>query len=175
MRNHTDVQNAAEHLAHVEAQVERAAEALATTESAHLRILNRMQDLDTQRAALIVRRQRGETHPDDAASLALLDADRSGLEELRREAEVAVIAAKQPHDAAKKAVETARWQLQRAEDEAAEVALIEHASRLDELLRSTMGEIAAISQKLRRPRPSWLGSDELYADLRHLRLVSGRG
>ncbi|UKJ74243.1 hypothetical protein [Azospirillum brasilense] len=160
-------------LAQTEAWVERTAEPLAAANKKYERIQIRMADLDRQRADLIARRQRGEQHPDDAANMTLIDADREGLAALLEEASAAVAAARKLHEDAKRAVDVARHQLQRTENEGVEESLIEHASKLDELLLATVKQLDEVRKRLGGGRPTWSPSNAIMNEFNRLRLQRG--
>ncbi|HYD68506.1 hypothetical protein [Azospirillum sp.] len=171
------IRSAAQQLASAELREREAAQVLAAARAKHNQLSERIDDLRSRRSAIVDSARQGNKNDQKqhALQLAVVDADLEDLAKMLDEAGEAVTAARGRHVDAQNVATMARQQFQIAEDEATEAALVEHANHLDKLLRSTMGDIAAIGQKLRRHRPAWLGSDELYADLRHLRLISGRG
>lgn len=126
--------------------------------------------LNGQRAAVVARRQAGDRQPDDAAQLALLEADREGMNALLAEAEAAVALAQEPVNAAMQAVSVARHSLEQAVATAEEEALLAHAVVLDGLMLETV-------QRLERLRaggnPKWGPSPELRLALRRLSSMRG--
>jgi len=112
-------QHAAEHVARAEAAAEQTTAALRAAQAKLDQIDGRVGALQTERANIIARRTTGNTEPDDAAKVALIDADREGLAGLRRDAGAAVASARQVAEAAANQVAGARQFLQRQEDEAA--------------------------------------------------------
>lgn len=167
------IQAAALQLAQAEAWGERTAEPLAAANEKYERIQARIADLDRQRADLIARRQRGEQHPDDAANMTLIDADREGLAVLLNEAGAAVVAARRPHEDAKREVEAARHQLQRTEDEATEKALTDHLHRLDTLMLEALQQLLETNRRIGTTRPTWGPSRPLRDELRRIQAALG--
>ncbi len=120
-----------------EARHDSAQAVLAAAEGDADTIRRRILDLEGARNAIIVRRREGDHRDGDGAELALLDADKQGLQEVLAERDAAVAAARVPADAAAAALTTARFTLRRAEALAAEAALGEHANGLVEKLLQT--------------------------------------
>jgi hypothetical protein len=164
---------AARQIATAVAEHEKAAAALDCALAARARIADRIAALDSTRAGIIGRRQRGEVLPDDGPSLCLIDADTQGLAAMTADADALVSDARGPVQAADQAIAAARQGLQQAEDEAAEVALVAHAAKLDALLLATVERLGGLNSRLRRVRPAWCPSRPLTEALRRLQLANG--
>jgi len=164
---------AARQIAAAAAQHEKAADGLACARAARARIADRIAVLDASRGEIIARRQRGEVLPDDGGQLALISADREALAAMVFDADGVVASALAPVQAAENAVAMARQGLRQVEDEAAEGALVAHAAVLDGLLLETVGRLADVNGRLRRPRPAWGPSRPLGEALRRLQLARG--
>ncbi len=108
-----------------EAKATAAQAALAAAEGDADTIRRRILDLEGARNAIIIRRREGDHRDGDGAELALLDADKQGLQEVLAERDAAVAAARVPADAAAAELATARFSLRRADVFADEAFLVE--------------------------------------------------
>lgn len=167
------LQAAAHQVARAEAEVDRTLQPLAAANAQCDRLQARLAELDRQCATLLARRQAGEVHADDASSLSLIDADRAGLSELLREADDAVAAARKPHEDAKNALASARYQLGRAEAEAEEAALVAHAGQLESRVLETVRRLDDVRKRLGGGRPAWAPSPAIVGEFNRLRLQKG--
>jgi chromosome segregation ATPase len=169
----TSITAAAHAVAEAERRVEGAAAKLNAARERVDLIDGRIADLDAARTDMIERRARGEAREDDAAMLALNAADREGLVAMRAEAVANEAAAREPQDAAVRALDTARVVLARAEAEATEGALVARAAHLDSLMLRTVAELNAVGRRLDRGRPAWVPSAELRDTFRTLAVHAG--
>ena len=141
---------------------------------AHLALIHdRIVALVAQRAAIVDRRAAGDPQPDDAGALALITADIEGLEAMKPDAEAVIAAARYPVQAASQAIEHARTLLAKAEAEATESTLIEHAGKLGELLLETVTRLGQIETTLSRRLPVWGPSRPLIDALRRRQAMLG--
>ena len=151
-----------------------ATEALSRARQDRADIADRAGAISVTRADIVARRRAGDARDDDGAMLALLAADAEGLATLLAEADAAEIAVRAPFDAATAVLVNARFQLARAQDEAVEIVLVDHASKLDAALLATIGELEAVGKRVGRTgRPLWGASRMLYDRLRSLAAVRG--
>jgi hypothetical protein len=164
---------AARQIAAAAAEHEKASVALEGAHTARQRIVDRLTALDVKRGEIVARRGRGDLLPDDGGQLALIGADREALAAMIPDADGVVASARAPALAAEQAIAVARQVLEQAQDEAAEVALAEHAAKLDALLLTTVTELGGLNSRLRRVRPAWGPSRPLSEALRRLQLQNG--
>jgi hypothetical protein len=158
-----------------EAKATAAQAALAAAEGDADTIRRRILDLEGARNAIIVRRREGDHRDGDGAELALLDADKQGLQEVLAERDAAVAAARVPADAAAAELATARFQLRRAEALAAEAALGEHATSLVEKLLETLARLGEAGAQIGRGQATWHPPERLMNELRRLDVQRQRG
>ena len=134
----------------------------------------RVASADAAKAEIAARRNAGEHHPDDAGNLALITLDREGLAALVAEAEAAAAPARAARNAARQALASARHHAQLAEDTAALSALTTHATRLAELLASTLGAIDEVAQRAGQAgRPAWVPTRGFYEVVRRQASLAG--
>ncbi len=159
-----------------EAHAAAAQAALAAAEGDADAIRRRILDLDGQRGAIVIRRTHGEERPTDGPDLAVIAADKEGLEGLLREREAAVAAARAPAEAAASALANARLQLRRSEALSAEAAMAEHADSLQAKLLETLAQLAEIGRQIGRGgRSIWFPSQRLSDALTRLSVQHQRG
>jgi len=162
------VVNAAHALAVASTHVEKASENFAATVERRDLVQERIDALTRGRQQIIGRRQAGDQHPDDGASLALIAADLEGLAPMLLDAEAITSDAKERCTAAQAAVRIAEQTLEGIEAFEAETALIAHASRLDQLLLETVRRFNAVRQRIGSGTPKWGPSPALALELRKL-------
>jgi hypothetical protein len=172
--NFEDLVTAAQAAVAAEARHAAAQAALAAAEGEADTIRRRILDLDGQRGAIVGRRREGERPDDDGATLSLLDTDLEGLRTIQAERDAAV--ARTPADAAAQALASAQFQLRRAEALAAEAAMAEHATALQERLLEALAQLDAVGQQIGRAgRSIWFPSQRLNDALVRLSVQNQRG
>jgi len=162
------VVNAAHALAVARAHGERAAEDFAATVERRDLVQERIDALTRGRQRIIVRRQAGDHHPDDGATLALIAADLEGLAPMLVDAEAIASGANDRCATAQAAVRIAEQTLEGIEAFEAETSLIAHAIRLDQLLLETVRRFNAVRQRIGSGTPKWGPSPALALELRKL-------
>ena len=153
--------------------LEDASAKLASASEAYHQVEQRVVALNAKRDEIIFRRQRGDQRPNDAADLALVDADRQGLAPILAEAQAAMDAARGPVQQAKRGLELSKQNLQLVEDGLAMAALLEHATKLGDLLFATLKQIDELHPRVGGGRVPWAPSQDLYQAL--LRRASSHG
>jgi uncharacterized Ntn-hydrolase superfamily protein len=169
------IMDAAAHaVAEAEHEQVKAAAALLAEQETCAGIEARLAAIESDRAAIVGRRAGGDRRPDDAARLALLDADREGLRALLAEADAAVAAARGPSEQAERVLAAARFQLARCQDAAVEAAVLDHVRALDTAMLNAIAELEAVATRMGRTgRPAWSASSALYLKLRTLAAARG--
>jgi chromosome segregation ATPase len=162
--NH-EIAGAAHTVASAQQQLENASAELASASEAYNQVGQRVIALNAKRDGIILRRQRGDQRPDDAAELALIDADRQGLDPILAEAQAAMDAARGPVQQAKRGLELSRQNLQLVEDGLAMTALLEHATQLGDLLSATIRRLDELHPRVGGGRLPWAPSRDLYQAL----------
>jgi hypothetical protein len=144
--------------------------AVATKTEARNVINSRIGALDAERSGIVSARKAGGDDPRHGVRLALIAADREGLQELMAEADADLATARSAHQDAAQAVEAAEFALAREADRAMGARLIDHATAVGDVLLRTIRGIAEIEKKFGMGRPSWVLSEALAFELQRLNL-----
>ncbi|MGO8915391.1 MAG: hypothetical protein ACLQJR_05735 [Stellaceae bacterium] len=166
-----DIENAARAAATARQQTARAKEAMAEAQADADRVKNRVAVLQSERAGIIAAARNGDADPAHALRVGVIDADLADLAPLVADADAAVSKARGAVASAGTVVASAEQQLALATDEELQQHLLEHASRLDELLLATITELRGVWTR-RRGRPTWAPSPALVIEITRLRHVA---
>ena len=159
------IAEAARYVAATKLDMEQASAAREGASAGCDRINQRIAALYGERSEIIARRQREGHLVDDGSRLALITADLEGLTSVLADAEAIVTTARATHQQAQQGRSAAEYQLQSAEDEVLEGALLEHAARLETLLLETIGHLDEVNKRRGDRAPKW-ASRPLYEKLR---------
>jgi hypothetical protein len=166
------IRAAAAVVASADARHRRAAEDLRAAEGRLRVVETRIAAKASARDAIVSRRLAGDERSDDAAELALVDADREALTGLLDDAERVTAEQRIPAQAAAQALSAAHAQVRDAEVAAEIGAVVAYAGQLDRLLLDATRRLDALSGASGR-RPAWGASRDLREILRRLALRRG--
>ena len=152
---------AAQRVAEAELSAQEATAAHREIETEAATVRNRIAELEAKRREIGGRRAGGDQRPSDGEDLALIAADAEALVEIlsRREADVA--AARFQAEAAVRNLQQARFNIQRAEDQVAEGALVARAEELGTTLTAVIDELRTTRNRLGGGRLPWAPSRAL--------------
>jgi hypothetical protein len=167
---HESIINAAAHqLAVAIGEAERTGAALSAAREKVDAIEQRIAVKQAERAAIVARRARGEQQPADGGELELIAVDVEGLRTMLAGAEQQAGIVRGPAQEAKRQVDFARQALARSEAEATEAGLIDHLTRLDQLMLATIGQLDEVRRMTGKPIPPWGPSPALAQALTKIR------
>ena len=160
-------------LAAANANLERAADHLAKATADIANADQRIADLNTRKAEIASRRIGGIHDDADGADLATIALDIDGLGKLRAVFAAGLEAAIKGHADATAAVDRAAWALNRVKDEAAEKALVGHATAVLQTLGLTLSKLDAVSRRLGRGQIMWVPDEAIVQVVRKADLQRG--
>jgi hypothetical protein len=167
-----DIEQAAIVVAEARAHAQRANTTLAEAEAGRTRISNRIDDLATERGALVAAERSGSSGPGAALRLAVIDEDIRDLNAMIATAEAELAKPRSEAAQGEQRVTAAEWQLGNARDIELEGRLLEYTGRLEQLTLEALRELSDVGQRLGRSRPVWAPSQELCDQLQRLRLTA---
>jgi chromosome segregation ATPase len=160
-----EIAEAAHTVATAQQHLENASTKLASASEEYGQVQQRVVSLNAKRDDIILRRQRGDQRPNDAAELALVDADRQGLAPILAEAQAAMDAARGPVQQAKRELDLSKENLQIIEGRLTMAALVEHATQLGDLLSATIKRLDDLHSRVGGGRLPWAPPRDLYLAL----------
>ncbi|WP_158933015.1 hypothetical protein [Acidisphaera sp. S103] len=161
----SEIAGAAHSVATAQQQLESASAKLASAGEQYELVERRVVALNVKRDNIVSRRVGGDQRPSDAAELALIDADREALAPILAESQEEMAAARGPVQAAKRAVDLSKQNLQLVEDRLAMAALLEHAAQLGDRLYATIKQLDDLHSRVGGGRLPWAPPRDLYQAL----------